>query len=298
MRELKLDSVLLAPANPGLGRIIQDGRYFVHGRPIDQTEFATDPEYPRLSANVLELIAQPDDVPCCVRRVGDPLPAEGIIVCEAANRDDLTRWAARSDSHRLLAGGAEFFAAVLVARQLNRSVPSGRRLTHERPDIGNARELFVCGSISEASRKFVEAARRCDTPIFGLPVELARGCDFSPGAAVALAQDVRQAFEMHSRVLLHTGLPPVTERSIARKLVGYLAQVAEVVLHRTDIARIYVEGGATAAELVGRMGWHRLVLVHELAPGVVTLAPGSNRDRVLTLKPGSYSWPDEIQIGR
>src|SRR5262245_40838884 len=47
MKELGLASALLVPANPLLGRVIRDGRYYVRGKPIDQTEFANDPEYPR-----------------------------------------------------------------------------------------------------------------------------------------------------------------------------------------------------------------------------------------------------------
>jgi uncharacterized protein YgbK (DUF1537 family) len=295
MRELKLDSTLLAPANPGLGRTIQNGRYFVHARPIDQTEFSADPEYPRLSSNVLDLMTYPKEVPICVGRVGEPLPDTGIILCEAGNRDDLTGWARQSDLHRLHAGGAEFFAAFLAARGLSRKAPSERRQM-QTPD--SSKELFVCGSTSEATRAFVETARRHNTPVFGLPVELAEGSPFSSAAAGALAQAVFQAFEKCGRVILHVGLPPVTERAIARRLVSHLAQVAEVVLGRPDITRVYVEGGATAAELVERMGWRRLLLVEELAAGVVTLRPEAAPALMLTMKPGSYRWPDRIQIGR
>jgi uncharacterized protein YgbK (DUF1537 family) len=291
MRQLKLDSALLAPANPGLGRTIQGGRYFVQGRPIDQTEFRVDPEYPRLSANVLDLVTRPEEVPICVGRVGEPLPDRGITLCEAVSRDDLADWARRSDLHRLHAGGAEFFAAFLAARGLSRKAHSDRSQV-QTPD--RSKELFVCGSTSEATRAFVEAARMHNTPVFGLPVELAQGSTFSSAAAGALAQRVLEAFERCARVILHVGLPPVTERAIARTLVSHLAQVAELVLVRRDITQVHVEGGATAAELVERMGWRRLVLVEELAPGVVTLRPEAAPALMLTMKPGSYRWPEEI----
>lgn len=291
MRQLKLDSALLAPANPGLGRMIQNGRYFVQGRPINQTEFRADPEYPRLSANVLDLITRPKDVLICVGRVGEPLPSTGIIVCEAVNGDDLADWARRSDLRRLHAGGAEFFAAFLAARGLRHKAPADGRQVRT-PD--NSKELFVCGSISEATRAFVEMARRRNTPIFGLPVELAQGNQFSSAATAALARGVFEAFEQCRRVILHVGLPPVTDRVIARTLVRHLAQVAELVLGHPGITRVYVEGGATAAELVERMGWRRLMLVGELAPGVVTLRPEAAPALRLTMKPGSYRWPDDI----
>lgn len=294
MRQLKLDSAFLAPANPGLGRIIQNGRYFVNGRPIHETEFRGDPEYPRLSANVLDLITRSEEIPIGVARVGEPLPDTGIILCEAVNREDLAAWARPCDLHRLHAGGAEFFGAFLAARGLSRKARSDCR----RPQTPeSSKELFVCGSTSEATRTFVEAARRHNTPIFGLPIELAQGSTLSSAAAGDLAKRVLEAFERRTRVILNVDLPPVTERAIARTLVSHLAQVAEVVLGRRDITRVYVEGGATAAELVERMGWHRLAVVEELAPGVVTLKPQSAPALMLTMKPGSYGWPEEIYIG-
>jgi len=53
MKQLNFNRALLLPANPSLGRIIRNGEYFVQGKPINRTEFARDPEYPRLSAQVL-----------------------------------------------------------------------------------------------------------------------------------------------------------------------------------------------------------------------------------------------------
>jgi uncharacterized protein YgbK (DUF1537 family) len=295
MHELKFESALLAPANPGLGRTIRDGRYFVRRRPIDQTEFAADPEYPRLSANVLELITNPENVPICIRGVGEPLSAAGIVICEVADHDDLEAWAARCGSHRLVAGGAEFFKAIMIARKLNREAPKRGQQVLERLSKSSGRELFICGSMSEAARAFVQLARERGTRIFSLPTDLVKGIEFSPTAATALAEQVLEAFKSQRRLILHVGLPPITDRSRARALAMHLVQVAEIVLCRASVPNIYVEGGATAAELVRRMGWHRLVLVHEVAPGVATLAVEGFPDRVVTLKPGAYSWPEQIQ---
>jgi hypothetical protein len=39
------------------------------------------------------------------------------------------------------------------------------------------------------------------------------------------------------------------------------------------------------------MGWSRLTVLQELAPGVATLAVGDKESIVLTIKPGTYAWP-------
>ena len=63
------------------------------------------------------------------------------------------------------------------------------------------------------------------------------------------------------------------------------------VIGRAPVARVFAEGGATAAELVREMGWPRLTVMRELAPGVATLATGRDDAILLTIKPGSYAWP-------
>jgi uncharacterized protein YgbK (DUF1537 family) len=44
MNALGLRLALVAPANPSVGRTIRDGRYFIKGQPISETDFARDPE--------------------------------------------------------------------------------------------------------------------------------------------------------------------------------------------------------------------------------------------------------------
>ncbi len=76
----------------------------------------------------------------------------------------------------------------------------------------------------------------------------------------------------------------------------HLAQVVQAVCHCTRVAHIYVEGGATAAELLRRFQWTRLELLSEVAPGVATLASPTAPSIRLTVKPGSYNWPDHVCI--
>jgi len=74
-------------------------------------------------------------------------------------------------------------------------------------------------------------------------------------------------------------------------LSHFVVQIAELVLRRVPIANVFAEGGATAAELVRRMGWARLTVQREHAPGVATLAVEGGQSILLTIKPGTYVWP-------
>jgi uncharacterized protein YgbK (DUF1537 family) len=144
---------ILAPANPSRGRIIRAGHYFVDGRPIEQSAFRNDPQCPIRSSDVLTMLGghgSPD-----VRVAGlDPcpkLPDAGIIVAETSTQEDVARWAASVASSTLAAGGADFFAALLAAKERHR----GQSQVVEGPPPCGRRTLFVCGSATAwgASRR-------------------------------------------------------------------------------------------------------------------------------------------------
>ena len=287
MKQLGFERALLAPANPSLGRIIRDGKYFIRGKPIHRTEFVRDPEFPRTSARVLELLKTPQLFSIGVSTLRDALPEKGIVMAEASSPQDVRQWAERRVPGMVLAGGAEFFGALLAASGLVKSTP----LLENSSASGVAREFFVSGSSTVVARKFATAARRGKTPVFSLPLELAWGANLLPEVSAAIGQRIVSAFDSHPRVILTVGLPPVRNALVSQGLSGHVVQIAESALRRLEVGRVYADGGATAAELVWRMGWSRMKVLRELAPGVATLAVAGEKSILLTIKPGSYEWP-------
>jgi len=285
MKQLRLNKALLLPANPSLGRTIRDGTYFVKGKPIHKTEFANDPEYPRRYSQVVRLLAAPESF--LLRTVdGDRSLANGtIVIGEASTPADVRGWTEYCDETVLPAGGSEFFNA-LITGEVARPPDSDRFF-----GAATGREFFISGTSTNEAKQFVQAMKRCKTPVFTLPQELAWGAEFTPEAVTAVAQRVVAGFEESSRVILAVGLPSVRDVEIARQLAKSIVCVAEQVMRQVPVTRVYAEGGATAAELVRRMGWSRLVVLRELAPGVATLAVDSGESILLTIKPGTYAWP-------
>ena len=287
MQQLGVGRALLAPANPSLGRTIRNGKYFVGGRPLHRTDFLHDPQFPRTSAHVLELIFPPQFFPLDRAGLGDELPATGIVLAEAATAADVGCWAARRTPEMLPAGGAEFFSALLTVA----GRPAGAATAANFPAAGATREFFVSGSATVVARKFAAAARRQKTPVFSLPLELGWGVDLQPEVATAISQRIIAAFATHSRVVLAVGLPPVRDGEISQSFSSHIVRIAKATLARVTVGHVYADGGATAAELVWRMGWSRLEVRQELAPGVATLAVAGEKNLLLTIKPGSYAWP-------
>jgi uncharacterized protein YgbK (DUF1537 family) len=283
VRQLGLSGALLVPANPSLGRTVVNGQYFLRDQLIHQTEFARDPKHPRLSPNVLELLAKPLGLPLSVGKTGKLLPERGIVIGEVASAEDVRNWATRRNEQWLMAGGAEFFGALLKPAA---PIPQSRNAP--------GKELFVCGSASEATRKFVARQAQLVVPVISLPDKLAAVGNFDATEVEALAARVVSALQVEPRVILHVGLPQVKDVSLAEILARYLVRVAAEVLRLAPVGHVFAEGGATAVGLARGMDWHRLAVKSELAPGVVTLSVIGGNSELITIKPGSYQWPESL----
>lgn len=286
MQELGFNRALILPANPSLGRVIRDGQYFVQGKPIHRTEFARDPEYPRHTAQVLRLLDAPHRFLLRLANGELVVPENTLLVAQTDSSEKVRDWARAREKSILLVGASEFFGT-LLAEELNAKAPAAV----EDFEFGQDRQLFVCGTASKAGQNLMRSARKAGVPVFTLPQELMWGNDFSRGAHEAISQRVVQAFADGRRVVLGVGLPTVHDAQAARRLPESLVDIAELVLRRVAIKYIFAEGGATSAELVRRMKWSRLEVRREWAPGVATLAVADENPLWLTIKPGSYSWP-------
>ncbi|MDU7868981.1 MAG: four-carbon acid sugar kinase family protein, partial [Pantoea sp.] len=64
MRALNCAVAVLAPAFPAAGRVTRRGLCYVHGVPVNETEFETDPKTPVSSADIAVVVAQQSDVLC------------------------------------------------------------------------------------------------------------------------------------------------------------------------------------------------------------------------------------------
>ena len=280
---------LVVSANPELGRTVRGGRYFVDEQPIHQTDFSNDPQYPRRSSCVLEMLGldqRSEAVRLC--RPDQPLPERGIVVGDASCTEDLLAWAGRVDETVLPVGGAEFFAAILGIR-------GGRVIPHERAPVDFGRRLFVCGSLAARALDFLVECRQRGWPVISLPAAPSPAAVESREVALDWARNVMEALKENSQAVMAIGRPLVQDAAASRQLGECLIAAAGIVIKQGPIGRIYVEGGATAVALVRALGWGRLRVIRELAPGIVTLEPTGGPGLRLTSKPGSYAWPPAVR---
>jgi len=284
---------MLVPANPSRGRVIQHGKYYVNGKPIHLTEFGTDPLHPRKTCEVRRLVEPVGLLPLHVRRPGNALPEAGLIIGETVKITDLRIWASALTSETLPAGGADFFGAVLETAGHQSAVG----FQTESSEADRTRQLFICGTCSDSARRFISSLRQAGQPVFSLLDVCKPGLRVCKKRLDAIVSEAVCALREHARVVLCTGEPLLQDQRAPKQLLNYLSRVALRVIRSVQIDRIYIEGGATAAAVLGRLGWQRLTVVREVAPGVVRLRPVAASACLVTIKPGSYTWPDEILSG-
>jgi uncharacterized protein YgbK (DUF1537 family) len=286
---------LLIPANPSLGRTIRDGRYLVHGQALHETDFSRDPESPIATSDVLELLGTSPTAETCFLAGPQKVPAGTVAVGAAQGSDDLLAWASVIEPGCVPAGASEFFSAILETRGHAVSSRGGANRSEEARAFGN--KLFVCGSSSDYSRSAVRKARALGAPVVYIPPGLFRG-DMPPEPVLEdWTHACVAALDRHSLVIAAIDQPVVRDPDLARTLRDHMAVLAETLLSRTPVHEVVVEGGATASAIVRRLAWSRLFPCVELAPGVVRMRLGKREPGYLTIKPGSYAWPEGVFPG-
>lgn len=275
---------ILLPANPSLGRTIQDGVYRIHGRPLAETDFRFDPEYPLTCSDALGLLGAPANLPVRLGSVRTPEAGAGITLAQAETESDVLRWAQLVDDDTLPSGAADFFAAFLQTRG-HRPCERALAPTSTEPT------LLVSGSASAASREQIDQLRAQGAAVIAMPDTLYQSLEPLPGPLERWVQQIEAALAQARFAIACICRHPQQQTGRSKALTHLLALAAAAVLARRAVSELWLEGGATAAALIRHLGWRRLEVDAQLAPGVIRLCPLAQPRLRVVMKPGSYRWP-------
>lgn len=280
MKRLGLKRALIIGANPSLGRTIRDGKYFINGEPISETDFGTDPEFAITDSSVLRML-RAGDGRVRVVKPADDLPEEGIVVGEAESRDDIVAWAKRVDNSWLLAGAGDFFTALLDREFTSSSKPAmSVALPH----------LYVSGTAFGKSREFVKNIKQklnCVAYLTPAMMETGRiDNETWYDAVLKMLSDYKKAVvAIDDEDVNPWNVSPVFLRTV-------MARVVKRIIEKGVISELFIEGGSTAAAVLNELGIKKLSAVNELKRGVVRMKANN---MYITVKPGSYELPGEIR---
>ena len=284
---LGLTKALLVPANPALGRTLVDGQYFVHGKPLHQTHFARDPEFPVTDSDVLKRFKITTE-PVFVRNTSDALPDRGVVFGNVEKWTDLQAWVERVDNQTLPGGGSGFFTALLDSRFL----PKRETAAPVTPGLSR---LYVCGSAFKESVDWVKKAVHSGHSVPYMPKALLQSGTLDESSRTTWATEIAESLQRRKQVIMAIN-PALVENSSAIQLRTVMAKTVRKVLDQTHIGELIIEGGSTASAVLREIGVTRLAPVQELATGVVRSKAIEKPELYVTVKPGSYRWPPELGL--
>jgi uncharacterized protein YgbK (DUF1537 family) len=292
MQIFKKNRTILAPANPTKARMIINGQYLIEDRPLHETDFANDPDYPATSSRIIDLLNAPSNCPVHTRTPETYTGHEhGIIVADANSMKDLIKWTEYLDEHTLAAGGSDFFKAILNKKLSTNRVPSETKVAEI-----SGKKLFVCGSTSETSRKAVTQAATSGIPVCPLPDILFKNSPADDTLIKQWADDVLKALSKSDSVIVAITQKPVRDSDLAENLRKKTAALVKAILDTVKVRELFIEGGATAEAVLRKIDCLRFDVLAEYAPGVVQMCVTGQKEQYVTIKPGSYPWPKGIWI--
>ena len=244
------------PANPSKGRIIRRGIYYINGKPIHETDFSFDPEFPAKTSVLRERFPDAE--------------AKGVIMPNAESEEDIRNIIAQyDDGHTIFAGAADLFSA-LLKNQEERSLDS----TYISGASGLSSTLILCGSTQSKPLEL-------GIPIAPMPRGIYDGND-----DISL-WDTSAYKEQHS-LILTMPFSHRTGKEAAVHLRTIMARKAKELIALHTPSHLIIEGGATAWATLQTMGWTQFRIERQIAHGVVQMS--ATNGTLVTLKPGSYPW--------
>jgi len=280
---LDFSGTLLIPANPSRKRLIGSGKYYINGVPITETEFSHDPVHPADSDNITELLADDENL---VLTGAYPIKdyTRRIVVPDILTGKDIQHYVSRMPEKGVLsAGGIDFFLSLTERRLKLR--PGKTDIFSGLPGV----TVFIIGSGSEKSRQGLARLRQLNIDTFQLPDEAIE----NERLFLHWVVKIKKAAASKHNVII-AGPADKKSGTVAGAITGRLVAAAEKVAGIAEPGtHFFIEGGETASMFVRKLGWDNIRVLKVYGDGVVSLK-GTGADINITIKPGSYEWPESI----
>ncbi len=273
---------VIAAAIPAAGRTTRDGLCLVHGVPLLETEFASDPKTPILSSRIAELVALQSDIPvhevslADVRRgslsallSGFATAGECMVVVDAQEERDLALIAQAVCEQKQM-------PLLVGAAGLANALPAGTFM-QEKQELP---VLVVAGSMSEATRRQVEKAL-CQDRAKVVDVDAARlaGSAFEQEMASVIEQACGLLSQQHHTILR------TSRRAEDRDMIDALCRNVEMsrqqlgellsqrlgvitlrIIEQARIGGLFLTGGDIATAVASALGAEGYRIQSEVAP--------------------------------
>lgn len=305
MRKSNSKIACVAPAVPRNGRTTVGGICYVHGNPLNETEFAKDPFSPVESSSAKEIIAKQTSrktgvLPLQTIRANPDTALESlrsmvddgyeIIIADSETKEDLLRaneLFSRLGEKVLYVGAAGFFHA--ISRSLSKA-----------PEVSfnnGLRTLFVTGSMMETSKQQSDWLTEKGYLKRTFSVISKHAVSDEQQEVSRVAQAVCADFRQERTVLIHTDRDSTEVADSAKSVGNTLSRIVLEILKSTKIDVLVVTGGETAVNILSLLRVHSLHLIDEPIPAVPVSVMNipSDGDLLFISKAGSYGEIDVFE---
>ncbi len=273
MRVLNCSVAVLAPAFPAAGRTTRLGQCYVHGIPVDKTEFATDPKTPVISADIASLVAQQSQISCtfttpqalnaALERHSDT-PRVLIIDAQTNQQLDAVIDAVAASAQQVLLVGSAGLCDAMAQRL---AATKHRTL------------LAIVGSMSEIAQQQVSCIER-HPRVVRVDIDVASAFE---GDASIDAQRIVSALSQNNHCVVTTRPDDaargridalchqygIERTELGERICTYLAQVGQLAIEKSAPGALYLSGGDVAvavARAMGANGFHITGRVAQCVP--------------------------------
>ena len=322
---LKPDCAVIAPAFPKYGRTTVDGVQYLHGRPLHETEFGTDPTAPVRDANIARRLAEgsprkagrltldqlragPTQIKSSVRK----LLADGIelVIVDIAEQEDLQRicLGLSQSGLRILWVGSTGLAEFVPLAFDTASTPDTfdeDRLPDPRP------ALALVGSASETTRaqlRYAQTNNRlniitldpgCLIQGGGVAMKELEQAGASLRAAIDSGQDVALVVSASRDEIAATqqlgAKLNLSAAEVAQRIVDGLAQAGSRLVRENQISGIVATGGDTANALCNALRAQALEILGEVEAGIPIMRLIGEGSLPLVTKAGGFGSPAAME---
>ncbi|MEM2167654.1 MAG: four-carbon acid sugar kinase family protein [Candidatus Bathyarchaeia archaeon] len=308
--ELNLSAIIVAPSFPEMGRVALNGRLFVNGVPLEETDFARDLKKPVKTSFIPDIIKEQFNgkvglIPLSNVRGGEKLLAQAVedfandgckvIVVDAENANDLRIIAKVALNVGALpcgsAGLAESISYWLASSLHDRNVIVFSGSTNS-ATLNQIRRAGMERSIKVLKLRFPETFIEREKELNRLVTEV--GQAFSEWKDVIITsaeskEDVSAALQIARSLGLK-------REEAAERILDIFGELAAPIFNKFRIAGIIIVGGDTAIKILKHIQAHGVRIKGEIMPGIpYSIVLGGNLDGKLVItKAGGFGENDAI----
>jgi len=317
---VKPDCAVIAPAFPKYGRTTVDGVQHLHGRPLHETEFGTDPTAPVKDAYIARRLAEGshrkagrltlDQVRAGQTQINSAfreLLADGVelVVVDIAEQDDLKQICldlSQSGIRIVWVGSTGLAEFVPLAF----GVASTSNTFDQDHPIASRPALALVGSASETTRQqldyaetnnqlniiYLDPARLIQNGTIAAELEQANSnlrtaIDAGHDAALvvrASREEIAATQQLGAKLNLSAA-------QVAQRIVDGLAQVGSRLIREGCVSGIVATGGDTANALCSALGAQALEILGEVEAGIPIMRLIGEQSLPLVTKAGGFGSP-------